>query len=62
MEVLLDNGGDHRYREWMVKTPAEGEDASAHKTPVNSPLHWAAFKVWRLGGMFFAILRDFHAA
>ena len=43
-EILLDNDGARDYRAWMLKAP-ESDDAHAQRKPVNSPLHWAAFKV-----------------
>ena len=51
--VMLDNGGDGRYRSWMEEMKSDqmevkgaASDAPA-SFPVNSPLHWASFKVRR---------------
>ena len=44
VEILLDNEASARYRAWMTKAP-EDEESREQKAPVNSPLHWAAFKV-----------------
>ena len=44
VELLLEHDAARRYRAWMAKA-VEQEEVPEQKTPVNSPLHWAAFKV-----------------
>jgi hypothetical protein len=49
VEVLLDGGGASRYRAWMAADAGGdgkgGEAPPDSRVAVNSPLHWAAFKV-----------------
>jgi hypothetical protein len=48
---MLNTGGDTRYRNWMNEVKSEQMEAKGVAAednasfPVNSPLHWASFKV-----------------
>ena len=50
---MLENGGDTRYRNWMNEVKSDQMELkgipsdSDSPFPVNSPLHWASFKVRR---------------